>query len=128
MSAAAGVLLVLEDAPGRLERIRAAAPPHLTVRAFDRVAGLVAWLEASCGPPALITLDYHLASRAHGTGLDAALFLAGLPAPLCPVLVHTSDTAAAGDVVELLRGRGWRVEASPFEGGGWASAARRLLS
>ena len=118
------MILVLEDSPGRLDRLRAASP--LLVVAHDRVDDFLAAWRVHRDQVALVSLDMHLASRAHGSGLHAALALSR-ESPACPVIVHSSDSTAAGGIVSLLTETGWRAVATPFEAGRWAATVRTLL-
>lgn len=126
-AAGGGAILIVEDSPGRLQRLRAALPAGHAVQAFARAPDAIAWLARADHPLTLICLDCHLGPREAGRGMDVAIYLAALPTPACPVLVHSSDTGAAATIVDLLVDRGWTALAAPFEGGGWPSALQRLL-
>ena len=118
------VIAVLEDTQGRITRMLEVV--SVPVRVFRRSAEMIAWLRAHAEQVTLISLDYHLACRADGTGLDVAHALAQDP-PRCPVIVHSSDTTGAAAAVEVLVDAGWTAEAIPFESQSWARAVERLL-
>jgi len=85
---------------------------------------------------ALICLDHHLNPRTGattdpGTGLDVATFLAGFP-PVCPVLIHSSNTERAYSMHNELRFAGWVVDRVGPLGTHWIETtwlrrARQLL-
>jgi hypothetical protein len=121
------VVVVLEDTQGRVDRMREVLELPLVV--FARVPDLLAWMGVgeNAARAALVTLDYHLARRADGNGLEAALGLAQL-APVCPVIVHSSDVTGAAGAARVLSEGGWTVSCAPFESGRWERTAARLLN
>ena len=57
-----------------------------------------------------------------GEGRQVAEFLAG-HAPVCPVVIHTTNTVAAGAMIESLRGAGWKTRrVIPFDDMAWIAS------
>jgi len=87
----------------------------------------------------LISLDHDLRiidghSEDPGSGMDVAKALSSL-SPICPVIVHTSNTNASWSMVNELTHSGWRVErAGPVSMGTewvrtvWAPMVRQLTA
>jgi CheY-like chemotaxis protein len=67
-----------------------------------------------------------------GSGVDVAAFLAARP-PVCPVVIHTTNTHAAETMTATLHGAGWRTRrVIPFDDMAWIEtdwvfAVRRSL-
>lgn len=122
---ASDLVVVLEDGPGRVEAIRRVlADGEFQVVVFTRAPDFAAWARQA-ESAYVISLDYHLGPREAGTGMDAARVLAALE-PLCPVILHSSDTTGARGQEQVLRGAGWETVRAPFSEAGWAAALRWL--
>ena len=119
------LVAVLEDTPGRVDAIRRAIGSDLSLVVFSTAPEFVAWLRDATDV-ALITLDYHLGPREAGTGMDAAVALAGRT-PLAPVILHSSDSTGASAQEDVLSAAGWQTERFPFSEAAWTSALARLV-
>jgi hypothetical protein len=123
------VVVILEDDPRRAEamtRVVQAAlglPVILHVNAPD----MLAWLRQNLADAALIALDHDLGpSRRRagerfepGIGRTVADFLAEL-APVCPVMIHSSNSPAADGMQFCLEGTRWTVaRVYPFDDLAW---------
>jgi hypothetical protein len=137
-------VVILEDDPMRvagMRRVLGELLPDVKVVAFDAVPPLVEFLEREGDQVVLISLDHDLTregcawgSDERGDGRGACEFLASRQ-PTCPVIVHSSNYGAAGVMIEVLRGAGWRLGmVTPFSeveyewvGREWRSVVQRLL-
>lgn len=114
-------VLILEDNRDRrvamvsriLERF-----PFLRIEFFDSATAFIDRLAKGTREDiAAIALDHDLellpdASGRFvdpGTGMDVANWLARLPAPICPVIVHSTNAPASVAMVECLTNKGWKV-------------------
>ncbi len=133
-------ILILEDNDERIAAFQA------TVTALGGGFELHIWRDApsmiaECGtyfPTAvLISLDHDLnplpgATADPGTGVDVARFLGDFM-PVCPVLIHSSNTDRAYSMHNELRFAGWMVDRVGPLGTGWIETtwlrrARELLA
>ncbi len=118
-------VVVLEDSPERVVAILRALGGDFTLQHYVDADHLVTW--ASLGADAaLISLDYHLGARIHGTGLTAATALAQCT-PTAPVILHSSDSTGARAQEEILAAAGWQTERLPFNEYSWAAALARWI-
>lgn len=74
---------------------------------------MIAWLQENLACAVLISLDHDLPLRTNGdqkidcgTGRQVAEYLANQP-PTCPIIVHSSNAAAASAMVEVLTRAQW---------------------
>jgi hypothetical protein len=131
-------LLILEDDADRKTRFLAAAPrlgltPQVWRGAFDMLAELETFLPTA----RLVTLDNDPdpdlppGTPDPGEGIDVARWLAAR-SPVCPVIIHTSNTLR-GDAMEgELELAGWRSRRVAPIGDDWIEvdwylAAKKLL-
>jgi hypothetical protein len=125
-----GTIVILEDDPRRRKAMRCLLgreyPAH-TLRFFRNAPELLAWLRQGGAEVVLYSLDHDLVAldtvdvpaADPGTGRDVVDYLMTLP-PACPVLIHTTNTAAALGMREALREAGWRCgRVVPFDDLGW---------
>jgi hypothetical protein len=93
----------------------------------DNVPDTLEWLRENLGQTILIALDHDLGpSRLRdghrfepGIGREVADFLAKR-SPVCPVIIHSSNSPAAEGMVGCLRGAGWAViRVYPFDDLAW---------
>ena len=136
-------LVILEDNAERQAVMRACiADRFYTFDAhfFDEVAELIAFLEVNLADAVVISLDNDLDMKpgADGRAIDVgegrhvAEFLAAR-APVCPVVIHTSNSDAAVSMTESLRAGGWRTKrVVPMDDTKWIEddwffAMRRIL-
>lgn len=94
---------------------------------FDDSSEMVRFLEAHLSETVVIALDNDLELKPGpegkcidpGSGCDVAAFLAS-QSPACPVIIHTTNTAAAAKMQDMLRGAGWKMRrVIPFEDMKW---------
>jgi hypothetical protein len=137
-------LLILEDNPDRIAAMRAQAAANLpgtAVEVFDEVAPFIEWAETHLSDVSLISLDHDLdlisqpdgMLRDPGDGRQVARWLAGR-APVCPVIIHTTNVFAGESMRLALRDAGWvvvRVFPGPelsWIAADWLPAAREALA
>jgi CheY-like chemotaxis protein len=108
-------VLILEDSPERRAAFeRVASRMGLRVKMWDDALRMQAECEKFFSDAALISLEQDLNAPAGaksdpGTGLDVAKFLAE-KRPVCPVIVHTSNTDRSFSICNELRFADWRVD------------------
>jgi hypothetical protein len=120
-------VVVLEDSQYRIDAIRRTLGANCTLELFTTAPAFSAWLPSAADDLVLITLDHHLGPPSAGSGMDAARALAALPAPLCPVILHSSDAVGARAQQQALAAAGWHTERFPFSEPVWAAAFARLV-
>jgi hypothetical protein len=138
MTAACSILL-LEDNEERIvgfQKAVAELGSGLELRLWRDAPSMIAECAKFFPGTALISLDHDLnplpgATTDPGTGLDVATFLAGFP-PVCPVLIHSSNTERAYSMHNELRFAGWIVDRIGPLGPNWIETtwlrrARQLL-
>jgi len=120
------VIAVLEDDERRREamgRLLSENFSPYSVEFFDNAPDMAAWLPGHLPQVALICLDHDLGPNRvregevfdPGTGRDVVDRLC-LCVPTCPVIVHTSNGAAAPGMVFALEAAGWEASrAVPFD-------------
>ncbi|MGD9649046.1 MAG: cyclic-phosphate processing receiver domain-containing protein, partial [Pirellulales bacterium] len=118
----------------------AKASSQLDLMTFDNAPDTIAWLHDHLENMALICLDHDLGPNQRrgesvfdpGTGRDVADFLA-THTPVCPVLIHTTNSMAAPGMQLVLEDAGWAVaRVTPYEhltwiGVDWIEAVCKLL-
>jgi hypothetical protein len=148
--------MILDDTAARVTEMRkvlAEVLPAFEVVAFDNAPDCLDWLPAGLVDAALLCLDHDLgptrdpsggdASAGRfdpGIGRDVADALAMYP-PVCPVIVHSSNSLAVPGMLRVLRESGWtcsavmpgddlrwiptvwREEVEWYAGNGWFSPA-----
>ncbi|WP_237228477.1 cyclic-phosphate processing receiver domain-containing protein [Rubinisphaera sp. JC750] len=114
--------LILEDDRDRrvamtqrlMERL-----PFLQISFFETAPEMIAYLKSNEVPDlVIIALDNDLelipqpsgAWLDPGTGLDVAEWLAKLPEPRCPVVVHTTNAPYAEKMMACLNAADWQAE------------------
>ena len=113
----ADTVAILEDHPGRVAAMAVVLRevlPQFRMEFFASAPQMIAWLRGHSTDPVLISLDHDLDSvvpRAlqpadPGEGRDVADYLSALP-PVCPVIVHSSNTHAAAGIRRVLDQGGW---------------------
>ncbi|HTS20049.1 MAG TPA: ADP-ribosylglycohydrolase family protein [Verrucomicrobiae bacterium] len=133
-------VLILEDKPDRLEGFRKAVRSlgsEFVIREWSTATSMIAECEEHLENTVLISLDHDLVAEPSagvdpGTGLHVALHLAGY-LPVCPVVIHSSNTDASWSMHNELRFAGWQVErvgpiGDDWISGTWLPTARSLLS
>jgi CheY-like chemotaxis protein len=107
---------------------------------FDDSSEIIRFLEAHLSETVVIALDNDLELKSGpngqcidpGSGCHVAEFLAS-KSPVCPVIIHTTNTAAAATMQEVLRTAGWKTRrVVPYEDMKWIEtewffAVRRAL-
>jgi DNA-binding NtrC family response regulator len=118
-------ILILEDDRGRVERFKAALK-HLgadfEVKVWPNAKKMISEIDDYLQTSVLISLDHDLnpirAGEDAGDGLDVAKFLASR-APLCPVIIHTSNITRCEMMMGELEPAGWTVKRTGPIGGDW---------
>jgi ADP-ribosylglycohydrolase len=133
-------VLILEDSPDRLEAFRKAVQSlgtDLAIQEWSSAPVMIAECEEHLERAALISLDHDLVAKPGrtsdpGTGLQVAGFLAGY-LPICPVIIHSSNTDASWSMHNELHFAGWHVErvgpiGDDWIATTWLNTVRNLLS
>jgi ADP-ribosylglycohydrolase len=133
-------ILILEDNEERIAAFRTAVKElgdGYQLKLWRDAPSMMVECEAHFPSACLISLDHDLnpapgATEDPGTGLDVARFL-GDSVPVCPVVLHTSNTDRGWSMHNELRFGGWIVDRVGPLGDLWISQswlplARRLLS
>jgi hypothetical protein len=110
-------LLLLDDDRERLrgfDRIASRLGEAWSLRTWRTAPAMLSDLEAELPGARLISLDHDLYRDAEsdpdpGSGRMIADFLAQR-SPVCPVIVHSTNTDAAWGMFNALAGAGWKVE------------------
>jgi hypothetical protein len=108
-------VLILDDKPERqaeFERIAPALGEDLEVLFWDDAHRMRKECERFLSRAALISLEQDLDGKFGGnpgSGLDVAEFLAEKK-PVCPVIVHTSNTDRSFSILNELRFADWNVD------------------
>src|SRR5579871_6576737 len=110
-------ILILEDNDERIaafERTVAALGDGFELKVWRDAPAMCAECEACFPSTVLISLDHDLnpapgSKTDPGTGLDIARFLADF-VPVCPLLIHSSNTDRAYSMQNEFRFAGWMAE------------------
>jgi CheY-like chemotaxis protein len=123
-------IAVLEDNAERTAEMRRYLSDRFyqyDLRFFDDASEMKAFLEKNLPETLLICLDHDLELKQlpsgevidPGTGRDIVDFLSDKP-PVCPVVIHTTNTAAADGMESVLNESHWRTfRVSPFNDLEW---------
>ena len=123
-------IVVLEDNADRVAVMRdhiADRFPMYDARFFDAAHDAIRFLESHIAETLVIALDNDLEMKVGpdgrcvdpGEGRDVAAFLA-TKKPVCPVIVHTTNSDAAVAMEQALRGAGWKTRrVIPFDDMNW---------
>ena len=93
--------------------------PFMRVVFFDESNKMIDFMQSEdLGDVAVIALDHDLdlIAGAHGdwidpgTGLDVAKWLAQRDEPICPVVVHTTNSPAGGKMMRVLKKSRWTAQ------------------
>ncbi len=125
-------ITILDDEPDRIAvmvpLIRQRFPDRRLIT-FDNAPDMIEWLKSYLSDCVLICLDHDLGpNRARGenvfdpgTGRDVADFMATCP-PICPVVIHTTNSMAAPGMEMVLCDAGWPCSrVIPYEDTRWIS-------
>jgi hypothetical protein len=128
-----GTIVVLDDEPERIDEmtrcLSARLPNHKPV-VFDNAPDLIAWIGDQLSDVQLICLDHDLGPNRRrgdevfdpGTGRDVADFLAKCQ-PVCPVVIHTTNSMAAPGMTMVLDDAGWQnIRVIPYNDLEWIGA------
>ena len=97
---------------------------------FDNAPEAIAFLAAHLAETLVVSIDNDLDAKSgpdgrlvdQGEGRQVAEFLAGHP-PACPVVIHTTNMAAAEAMVESLHAAGWKTRrVIPFDDVAWIAS------
>lgn len=125
-------VLILEDDAERLRRFQAVVERwrgDLIIRSWRNAFAMLAELPEAIDRAILISLDHDLLpmmpNEDPGDGLEIAMWLHGHP-PMCPVIVHSSNSARAQRMLGELELAGWDgVRVVPY-GDDWIERDWRL--
>jgi ADP-ribosylglycohydrolase len=133
-------ILILEDNDERIaafQKTALALGDGFELRIWRDAPSMIAECEAFFPTTALISLDHDLnpmpgAKVDPGTGVDVARFLGDFM-PVCPVLIHSSNTDRVYSMHNELRFAGWMVDrvgpiGTEWIETSWLRSVRRLLS
>jgi CheY-like chemotaxis protein len=127
-------IVVLEDNLDRQAAMRVLLADRFymyDVRFFDDAAETIAFLDAHLADTLVVCLDNDLELKPGpdgqmidpGEGRQVAEFLADRP-PACPVVIHTTNSAAAAAMTERLQKAGWKTRrVIPFDDMAWIESA-----
>jgi hypothetical protein len=138
------IIALLDDEP---DRIAVMKPwllenlPSFQVEVFENAPDMIEWLASGVNRCRLICLDHDLGPNQNrngqvfdpGTGRDVADALAQ-SAPICPIVIHTTNLHARPGMVFVLEDAGWSVSyVTPYEDTRWiremwADAIRTVMS
>lgn len=132
-------ILILEDNDERIaafQRTVAGFGDGFELKVWRAAPSMIAECEAYFPTTTLISLDHDLnpmpeATVDPGTGLDVAVFLCRF-VPVCPVVVHSSNTERVYSMLNEFRFVGWKAERVGPIGDNWIEStwlriARELL-
>ncbi len=131
-------ILILEDDEDRVRGVRTAVASlgeDFSVRFWRDAPTMIAEAPACFAGASLVSLDHDLQAVGGeadpGTGLDVADFLRHQK-PVCPVILHTSNSDGRMSMHNELRAGGWTVATVPPREAHWIQAswlpiARRLI-
>jgi CheY-like chemotaxis protein len=123
-------IAILEDNADRQAAMRSCLADRFYMyeaHFFDDSGEMVRFLEAHLADTIVIALDNDLELKSGpggrvidpGSGCHVAEYLA-TQEPLCPVVIHTTNSAAAALMQEVLRGAGWKSRrVVPFDDMNW---------
>jgi ADP-ribosylglycohydrolase len=133
-------ILILEDNDERIaafQKTIAALGDAFEVKVWRDAPSMVAECEAFFPETALISLDHDLnpmpgATTDPGTGVDVARFLGDFM-PVCPVLIHSSNTDRVYSMDNELRFAGWTTDrvgplGTDWIETSWLRTVKRLLA
>src|SRR5438105_9388021 len=133
-------ILLLEDNDERIAAFKktiAALGDGFDLKVWRDAPTMIAECDQFFGSTALISLDHDLnpmpgATVDPGTGVDVARFLGDFM-PVCPVLIHSSNTDRVYSMHNELRFAGWMVDRVGALGADWIEtswlrAAQRVLA
>jgi hypothetical protein len=124
------IIAILEDNEDRKAAMRSCLADRLypyEARFFDNSAGMIHFLDAHLNDVLVIGLDHDLELLPDssgewidpGTGRDVANHLARID-PVCPVVIHSSNSQAAVAMEMVLEDGGWKTyRVLPFEDTNW---------
>jgi len=123
-------IVILEDNADRKAAMQSCLADRFSMyemRFFDEPAAMIQFLQGNLDEMLVIGLDHDLELKPGpsgqwidaGTGREVADYLAQRP-PVCPVVIHTSNAAAAIGMEMVLNARGWKTHrVVPFEDLDW---------
>jgi hypothetical protein len=123
-------IVILEDNADRQAVMRACIADRFytfDAQIFDDASEMIRFLETNLGETLVISLDNDLdlkpgpdgRSVDPGEGRQVAEFLAKQK-PVCPVIIHTTNTNAADAMTEALTAAGWKTRrVIPFDDMNW---------
>jgi hypothetical protein len=119
-------IIILEDNEERIRQFALAVSalgPKFQLRLWRDAPTMIAECQPHLAEACLISLDHDLhpvpgVTADAGTGLEVAEFL-GCREPVCPVIVHTSNTERRWSMHNEFRFGKWRVEIVPPIGETW---------
>jgi hypothetical protein len=137
-------IVILDDEPERVEEMTrrlAGFVGGLQLIVFDNAPDLIDWLARYLDSAKLICLDHDLGPNRvrngkvsdPGIGRDVVDYLA-TRTPVCPVIIHTTNSLAAPGMELALTDAGWiHIRVVPYNdlewiGGEWIENVKRALA
>jgi hypothetical protein len=126
-------IIILDDESERIKEMTCCIQkqlPSYSLVVFDNAPDLICWLQKHLVEAALICLDHDLGPNRErngevfdpGTGRDVVDYLATQD-PVCPIIIHTSNSMAAPGMELVLNDAGWMHSRSyPEDGLLWIHA------
>lgn len=123
-------IAILEDDPDRQAAMRSCLAdrfPQYELRFFEAAAEMINFLRLDLDETLAIALDHDLPileddegrTLDAGTGRQVADFLATRP-PACPVVIHSTNTAAAVGMQHVLEEANWKTcRVTPYDDTRW---------
>jgi hypothetical protein len=127
-------IAILDDEPERIREMLGCLNGCISdceIISFDNAPDMIAWFAEHLQDVQLICLDHDLGPNRQrggevfdpGTGRDVADYLA-TRTPVCPVLVHTTNSLAAPGMAMVLDDSGWKnARVVPYNDLLWISEA-----
>ena len=124
------LIVILEDDEGRAEMMRqeiAQRFPECDCVIFENAPDMIAWLRNSIEKVTIMSLDHDLGPNSErdgrvfdpGVGRDVVDFLE-IQKPICPVIIHTTNSFGGDGMRYALEDAGWRVKRIvPFDDLTW---------
>lgn len=122
-------LVMLEDDLDRIRRFKAVVAthyPNARLDVFRTAPAFIAGYASIASTPCLVCLDHDLFVDSPddpdpGDGRDVSAFLITQPA-ICPVLIHSTNAAAADSMMFSMLDAGWKVDRIAPIGDDWIEA------
>ena len=126
------LIAILEDDENRVSAMRNVITtklPRFDVLVFDNAPDIIEWITTSVKLAALMSLDHDLGANQQrqnkvfdpGVGRDVVDLLISME-PICPVIIHTSNSVAGDGMQFALEDAKWQTARVIPIGDGWIEA------